>query len=67
MNSAEDDPGASLPRQSSEFEPAERIGCMHADADHVAGPQSVRIESFQSLVGDDRITVGSWRRCRNDV
>src|SRR5450631_3446595 len=67
MNSSIYDPRSPLARLPADFHPAKGIGGVDPDSDYVAGLNSVQVECFQGLVGDDWIAVNGWRRSRQHV
>jgi hypothetical protein len=64
VNAAIDDEGTPVAGDLADLVSAERIACVDADADDIAGRDARRVELLQRLVGDARIAVFGRSRCR---
>jgi hypothetical protein len=56
MDPAEHDPRPALARQTPYLVSAQRIARVNPDSDHVPGLDRQRIEHFERLVTDDRVS-----------
>ena len=67
VDPAEDDPGPALARDPADFVAAQRVACVNADPDDVAGLNRRVIQHLQRFVRDERIAELARGRRRKDV
>jgi hypothetical protein len=67
VNAAKDDIGAAGARDLTDFVSLHGVAGMNANADHIAGRDSLWIPGFERFVGDERIAVHFGGRCREHV
>ena len=60
MNTAIDNGGAPLAGQPSDGIPPQRIPGMHADTDHIAGPDCLQVKLLQRFIDENWIAHRPW-------